>query len=108
MEQEPIDLVVDHEQRDGLTLIRVRGELDLHTSAALQNEIERMLPFRSPVTIDLAEVDFVDSTGIRSLLTLNSQALESTGRELRVQGASDVSRRLFALTGVDRVFTVVD
>jgi anti-sigma B factor antagonist len=102
-----LDLVVEHEQLADRTIIRVTGELDLHTCTMLHDELAKYVPYRSPVTFDMTAVGFIDSTGIRSLLTLNSDALGATGEPLRVEGASDASRRLFALTGIDRVLNVV-
>jgi anti-anti-sigma factor len=95
------DLVVEVERLSDRTIIRVSGELDLHTSASLVHEIDGFGVFDTPVTFDMTHVAFIDSTGIRSLLTLNSDVLDSTGAPLRVEGASGASRRLFSLTGID-------
>lgn len=108
MDPQPMELFVTCDKRDDRTLIHVQGELDLHTSGVLRSQAERMLPFTAPVTIDIGEVGFIDSTGIRCLLVVNNHAIEGTGQALVVQGASDISRKLFALTGIDRVFTVIN
>ncbi len=108
MNNQANDLVVEHERLADRTIIRVAGELDLHTCSLLRDELERCVPFRSPVTFDMTHVGFIDSTGIRSLLTLNDDVIEATGESLKIAGASDVSRRLFTLTGIDRVLDILD
>ncbi len=108
MNRKPADLVVEHQLLDGRTVIRVSGELDLHTCELLRHELDGCAPFSSPVTFEMSGVGFIDSTGIRSLLTLNSDVLDATGESLRVEGASAASRRLFTLVGIDRVLNVAE
>jgi anti-anti-sigma factor len=102
------ELVVASDKIDGRIYLRIAGELDLHSSHALHAYVEDLSPFDMPVTVDLAQVGFIDSTGIRGLLELNSQVMESMGVPLTVANSSDMSRRLFALTGIDQVLNIVD
>lgn len=52
-----------------------------------------------PVEIDMAEVAFIDSSGIRALLRLR-EAAGASGRRLRVRNPSSDVRRLLDLIGV--------
>lgn len=102
------ELVVTVDRIDGRAYLRITGELDLHSSHALRVYIEDLSPFDMPVTVDLGHVGFIDSTGIRGLLELNNHVMESMGEPITVENASDISRRLFALTGIDQVFNIVE
>lgn len=81
----------------------VRGELDEATGA----ELDRLLSGRPDVTlIDLGEVSFVDSAGLRALL-LASQRLAADGRALVIRRSSGAVRRVMRLAGVSHLFAPV-
>lgn len=90
------------------TIISVSGELDLASSPALQDELNRVAESDAKLLIiDLRELDFMDSTGL-SVLVRAHQRAEEQGRELAmVKGPQQVSR-LLSLTGVGDRLTLVD
>jgi anti-sigma B factor antagonist len=51
------------------------------------------------VVVDLSDVEFLDSTGIRALLDTDREATRLGGR-LLVTGANGIVRRMLELTGV--------
>jgi len=78
----------------------VRGELDEASGA----ELERLLAARPDVTVvDLGEVAFVDSAGLRTLLVAR-QRLAADGVELVVRRSSGAVRRVMRLAGVSHLF----
>ena len=90
------------------TIIAVSGELDLASSPALQEELDRVSALDTDLLIiDLRELDFMDSTGL-SVLVRAHQRAEEQGRQLAmVKGAQQV-QRLLSLTGVADRLTLVD
>jgi anti-anti-sigma factor len=56
----------------------VRGELDLATAPEFEAAVDAHLQAGRPVLVDLAELAFLDSTGVRSLHQL---AQATTGAE---------------------------
>ena len=86
----------------------VRGELDLRTSPELEERLERL--WNGPaelVILDLRQIEFMDSTGLRVLLGAHQRAQETGRRFALVRGADQVERVL-TLTGVRDLLTVVD
>jgi len=80
-----------HSGPDG-DVVTVRGELDLATAPRLGEEIERRLN-GSDVVLDLSEVPFIDSSGIRVLL--EAARLAAAGeRKLSVRCSPAVERAL--------------
>jgi anti-anti-sigma factor len=78
----------------------VRGELDEFTGL----ELEACLHEHPQVScIDLGEVSFVDSAGLRFLLVAR-QRLEADGVTLVVRRSSGAVRRLMRLAGVSDLF----
>ncbi len=63
-------LDVQSEDRNGLVHVALRGELDLSTVGKVQEELQRV-EASSPrvVVFDLSKLTFLDSTGLRCLVT---------------------------------------
>jgi anti-sigma B factor antagonist len=86
----------------GETQVIVTGELDLATAPELERNLARR---RGRIVVDLRTVDFMDTTGIRVLLSLKAR-LEQNGGHLRLLIASDLIRKLFDLSGVTDLFEI--
>ena len=86
--------------RGGASVIRVFGELDLATSPALEQELARVGGEEPPlIVVDLAELEFMDSTGL-SVLVRAHQRAEETGQRFGLINSSQQVQRLLTLTGV--------
>lgn len=84
---------------DGERVIRLRGELDIESAPDLERVLLRPRPARQRVVLDLAELKFMDSTGLRVLLRARTAADE--GRwEIQLRNVPPTIRRLFDMTGV--------
>lgn len=84
---------------DGARVIRVRGELDIESAPDLEGVLLRSRPAGQRVVLDLAELKFMDSTGLRVLLRAREAADE--GRwEINLRNVPPTIRRLFDMTGV--------
>lgn len=86
------------------SVVRVRGEIDLAAAGAVRESVERAGSMNTghAVVLDLAEVTFLDSTGLRELVR---PAVE---REVVLRRPSAPVRKLLDLTGTAQVFTIVD
>ena len=90
------------------TIIAVSGELDLASSPALQEELDRVSASDADLLIiDLRDLDFMDSTGL-SVLVRAHQRAEEQGRQLAMVKGPQQVQRLLSLTGVADRLTVVD
>jgi anti-anti-sigma factor len=87
--------------RGDRTLV-VHGELDIATAPELVNLLARMRRHGHPVTVDLAEVTFMDSTGLTTLMDAHTQAREN-GWSFSLRRPSPSVRRVFELAGVSRI-----
>jgi anti-sigma B factor antagonist len=95
-------------RRDGsATVIAVAGELDLASSPALREELERAAQDAELVILDLRELVFMDSTGLSVVVRAHQRAVEAGYRFAVVRGAKQV-QRLLMLTGVGDRLTLVD
>lgn len=81
-------------------VIGVRGELDLASSPALEEELERGAAASAElVIVDLRNLEFMDSTGLSVLVRAHQRATENGQRFGVVRGPQQV-QRLLSLTGV--------
>jgi anti-anti-sigma factor len=78
-------------------VIRVAGEIDGSTAKVLRHHVEAARDPRVPLLVDLAEVGFIDSTGLRVLLDASRAATEA-GWPFFIVRPSDAVQRLVALT----------
>ena len=81
---------------DGDTL-HVRGEIDAHSAAALGAALNGR---DGSVDLDLAAVEFVDSSGLRVLIEAH-QLLDERGDTLTIVDPSPAVQRMFELSVVD-------
>jgi anti-anti-sigma factor len=96
--------LVDHPPGVVLTL---RGELDLASVEALQEQLNRVMRGREAVAIDLSGLTFIDSSGLRMLVRAEQELRASGGRLVLVPGPRAV-HRTFELTGLDSCFELCD
>jgi anti-anti-sigma factor len=88
--------------------MRVVGELDLCGAPILQAALAAQLRARRRfLRLDLSELSFIDSCGIRVLQQMHAEALAERGT-LIVVGATARTRRVLNLVGLDRELFLVD
>ena len=89
---------------DGCWQIRLAGEISLDMRPRLTQVAEQVASEQRPVVVDLADVTFMDSSGLGFLARL---AVDNpTG--VRVRNATGLSRELLTITGLTTVLAVDD
>jgi anti-sigma B factor antagonist len=101
-------LEVESEERDGLVRVALRGELDLSTVGKVQEELGRV-EADSPrvVVLDLSSLSFLDSTGLRCVITAAERAREADRRFVVIRGP-DAVQRVFSITRLEDRLEMVD
>lgn len=84
---------------DGTARVTLRGELDLDRASALAEELSALTSRgATAVDIDASGLNFIDSSGLRALLSAREQ-LESAGAGLRLTAVSPAVERVLEMTG---------
>ena len=86
----------------GDRLLVVHGELDIATAPELVEMLDRLRRQNHAVQVDLAEVTFMDSTGLTTLMDAHIAA-ENNGWSFEIRRPSRAVRRVFELAGVTRL-----
>ena len=95
-------------ERDGDTaVVKCQGRLVAGTSEELYQEVKHLLPQTKVVVVDLAELSYVDSTGIGALVRLHASA-RKLGCEFKLLHLGKQLRNLLKLTNLLSVFSQVE
>jgi anti-anti-sigma factor len=95
---------LEHDPVEAGHLIAVTGDLDMAATPELSTVM--LMAARSPgslVVLDLAGVQFIDSTALGTLLKAGGE-VESAGKRLRVVCADGPVRRLLEMTNLTNRF----
>jgi anti-sigma B factor antagonist len=101
-------LEVTSQDRDGLVHVGLVGELDLSTVAKVQDELRRVEESAPrTVVLDLSKLTFLDSTGLRCIVTADERARDEGRRIVIVRGPDSV-QRVFTITRLEERLEMVD
>ena len=105
-----LDLLEIHAytKRSGATVFTLSGDIDISNHRQVQDVLLRESGGAAhDIICDLAKVAFIDSSGLRMLISLQHQAIKN-GNTMRLNlGENARLKRLLDLSGLDRVFTFV-
>ena len=106
---DPTGFSISISDRDGRAVVVIRGELDLATAPDLDAAIKSRLDDGQDVVVDLRELDFMDSTGLRVLVAAHGRVEGTEQRFLIVRPLPGASIELIlAVAGVERVLDLID
>ena len=94
-------LTYESHRTDDMIRLALAGEFDLSNAAQVEDalkEIEQERP--SLLVLDLRELTFMDSTGLRVMVSADARARDDARRLAVVQGPESV-HRVFRITGLD-------
>jgi anti-sigma B factor antagonist len=101
-------LEVTTQDSGGQVTISLKGELDLSSVGKVQEELRRVEAEGPAVLVlDLSDLTFLDSTGLRTVVTADERAREN-GRRLVVVRGPDAVQRVFAITRLEERLEMVD
>ena len=100
-------LTVDSSTRDGHAVITAAGEIDLATVSLLSTAMSDSIAAGTTVlTVNLGAVSYIDSAGLGALVAAYKR-LATVGGELVIRCSHPRLVRLFEVTGLTRLLTVV-
>jgi anti-sigma B factor antagonist len=100
-------LKIDVESTEQRTLVTLSGELDASTASALYDKLSDLeVQDTHNVVLDLAQVTFMDSTGLAVIVTEHKRLQHSAGT-LTIFAPPSSVRRLFEITGLTTVLDIV-
>jgi anti-anti-sigma factor len=95
----------DAEHVDDHVVLVVRGDLDLETAGSLREVLLGFVEASGRVEVDMAEVPFMDSSGLHVLAEV-ARALRSEPGGMVVRRPSQAVLRVMQMTGFDHIVDV--
>ena len=96
--------VISVAPEDEEVALEARGELDLASADTLGQTVAQVLAAGfTEIVLDLRQVDFIDSTGLRMLLSLRNDA-QRDARPLTLVPPAPGAQRIFDVTGTRGLF----
>jgi anti-anti-sigma factor len=104
---EDAEFQVEIDASDSAVTLTVRGDIDIATVSELESARAEALA-REPrkLMIDLAQVGFVDSSGVKFLIDTQRRAARE-GWQLALRRPPEPAMKVFVITGADRYLPFV-
>jgi anti-sigma B factor antagonist len=104
----PLECLVGSLRSGEPVVVTVRGEVDLATASELESCVsEAFGGAPSAVVLDLEALTFIDSSGLRALVSLAQEAT-SRGATLALRNVPSHAQRVLDLTGLAKAFPRAD
>ena len=87
------------------TVLMISGEVDLYYSPRAREQILKYLGDNKNLLVDLSGVDYIDSSGVASLVE-GLQLAKSNQLEFGLIGVSDAALQVLQLARLDKVFPI--
>jgi anti-sigma B factor antagonist len=96
-------------RRDGrAAILEVQGEVDLYTSPRLREALVGLMDGKSPaVLVDLSRVEYMDSSGVATLVE-GLQLARKTGGQFKLAGLAPGIRDVFRFARLEKVFEIYE
>src|SRR6266498_2635143 len=99
-EETPEDLSVEVQTDQGVPVLIVRGERDAYSAPTLDAVVEQVLATGAQrLVLDLGDVDFIDSSGLRSMIRARKQVGDDASA-LQIRRPQPATVRLLEITGL--------
>ncbi len=100
---------MEHSVREesGALVASFSGEVDLEHSPTARQVLLDCVGRSNKVLVDLSGVEYIDSSGVASLVEAFQEAKKS-GVEFALVSVNDAARRVLELARLDKVFTIHD
>lgn len=96
------------ENRDGIFIFKLIGQLDIETAPELRKEIEQLAnAMNVKAVFDLRELNLIDSTGVGTIVALFKR-LRLKGGDIKLSHLHGQPREIFQLLGLTQAFGIFD
>jgi anti-sigma B factor antagonist len=88
---------------DTVTVLRCSGRLNMITASRIKSAVDASVAAgQARLVVDLAEVDFIDSSGLGALIA-GLKSSRQAGGDLRLAAAGEQVQTVLRLTNLDRI-----
>jgi anti-sigma B factor antagonist len=90
---------------ENISVLAISGRIDSISSNELETAINQSLETNSIMILDLADADYISSSGLRVLLA-ELKLLKTKNGDLKLISLQPIVRDIFEITGLSRLFSI--
>lgn len=94
------------ESNNGVTIIHLSSEIDLDSAPSVRGQIKESFESSSIVHVDLSKVNYIDSSGIASLVE-GMQTSKKLKKEFALVNVSNEVMKVIKLAHLDKIFKIL-
>ena len=89
-------------------VVKLEGEIDHHSAASIRDELDRIIAENKPKTVvlELAGIDFMDSSGLGLVLGRYRRLCEM-GARMIIKNPGVRTEKILAMAGVDKLIKII-
>ncbi|MGI6668494.1 MAG: STAS domain-containing protein [Acetivibrionales bacterium] len=100
------DLTLDEVYSEDFTKVSVRGEIDIYNACNFKEKLYDIVDkSKKDIIVDLGNLSYIDSTGLGIFVGALKKA-KLSGKNIRVENTKDNIKKLFTITGLDKLFMI--
>jgi len=89
---------------NGILTVLLDGRLDTGTTPQAQAEIEAKIEDANSVIIDMKNLNYISSAGLRLLLSLHKKMMAKGG--MTIKNINDTNKEIFDFTGFSEILNI--
>jgi anti-sigma B factor antagonist len=97
-------MIINKKQDGSALVVALEGRLDTTTAPELEQELKSSLDGITDLTLDMTNLDYISSAGLRVLLSAHKIMLKQG--KMKVTNASEIVREVFEVTGFSDILTI--
>lgn len=98
---------LNFELKNHVGVLKVSGRLDAYNSTEFKASFTKLIEQTVNFVFDLSELNFLDSTGLGSLVACLKATSEKDG-DIRIANMSEKPRMVFEITRAYKIFEIFD
>ena len=97
-------MIINKKQNGSALVIALEGRLDTTTAPDLERELKESLEGITDLTLDLTNLDYISSAGLRVLLSAHKIMMKQG--QMKVTNASEIVKEVFEVTGFSDILNI--
>ena len=98
-------MTIQETRREGMVQLDIEGRGDTNTSPELQKRILQAFQKGNTVILNLEQVDYISSSGLRALL-IGQKTAASKGGVMKLIHVKESVKKVFTMTGFSQMLTI--
>lgn len=97
---------INIDEKEGVSICRIDGEVDVNTAPQVKKAFERLIKDKKDkIIINMEKVDYIDSSGLATLVELLKN-FRKYGARLKLVSLAAKVKSLFEITKLEKLFDI--